>query len=75
MAKEKPRRCPVCRSKKSSAVPGGLFRCHGCNGFFDGNPSDGGEALSDDPVRSLELKERAEKQGNRKDRRELKGGL
>lgn len=72
MAKEKTPRCPVCRCRKSQAVPGGLFRCQNCGGIFDDAPDDGGAALSNDPVRSLELKERAAKD---KRRAGLRGGL
>lgn len=53
--------CHWCKSPKQVSLTGSReYYCHRCNKHFDDDPNEGGDALSHDPVRSLEKKERAE---------------
>lgn len=64
-------RCPSCRSKKVLAVSPQLYRCQGCNGFFDSTPNEGG-SHSNNPERSAIMKENWTRDRRRDN---LKGGL
>jgi hypothetical protein len=51
--------CPMCG--RPGIAAGDLFRCPAGCGFFDSDPDEGSPETYDDPVRSLEAKERRQK--------------
>lgn len=64
-------KCPRCGRVKTVVVQGDYYHCTFCKILWDDDPSEGGCALSHDPVRSLEKKEayanrRIERRGPRR---------
>lgn len=50
--------CPMCGRKQPMRTPDAIYLCeHGC-GQFDNEPDEGSPTTYNDPVRSLEAKER-----------------
>lgn len=53
-------RCPQCGTPQNRRLPDSIYRCDRCGGMFDGDPEEGSPDVYDDPVKSLEAKERRE---------------
>lgn len=57
MTEETTVRCPGCNRSQPMRGPDSLYWCTRCSAMFDDDPDEGGD-FYDDPVKSVEAKER-----------------